>query len=80
MLKRLKNIEDKTDEQLNEKKDSQLGIKSISYIVKEELSEEARNILRKLNNQEKLINYRKLYLKGGNNSEYDFTDYSSLLE
>ena len=82
LLKRLKNIEDKTDDQLKaiENKDSQLGIKSIGYIVKEELSQEAKNILKKLSNQEKIINYKKLYLKGGNNLEYDFTDYKSLLE
>ena len=37
-------------------------------------------MLEKLNNQEKLINYQKRYLKGGNNSEYDFTEYRSLKE
>ena len=35
LLKRLRNIEDKTDKQLNENKDSQLGIKSIGYTIKE---------------------------------------------
>ena len=78
LLKRLKNIEDKTDNQLKENKDNQLGIKSIGYTVKEELSREAKIILEKLNNQEKLINYKKL--KGGSNSEYDFSDYRSLKE
>ena len=77
LLKKLKNIEDKTNNQLKENKDSQLGIKSIGYIVKEELSEEAKNILKKLI---KLINYRKLYSKGGNKPEYDFTEYRTLLE
>ena len=57
LLKRLKNIEDMTDYQLKENKDSQLGIKSIGYTIKEKLSEEAKNMLKKLNNQEKLINY-----------------------
>ena len=82
LLKRLKNIEDKTDNQLKpieDNKDSQLGIKSIGYIVKE-LSQEAKNILKKLIYQEKIINYRKLYFKGDNNSEYDFTEYRPLLE
>ena len=37
-------------------------------------------MLEKLNNQEKLINYQKLYLKGGNNVGYDFSDYRSLKE
>ena len=35
--KRLKIIEDKTDRQLEENKDIQLGIKSISYTVRQEL-------------------------------------------
>ena len=63
-----------------ENKDSQLGIKSIGYTVKEELSQEAKNILKKLNNQEKLINYRKLNFTGGNKTDYDFSDYRSLEE
>ena len=56
LLKRLKNIEGKTDGQLEENKDNQLGIKSIGYTIKEELSQETKNMLEKLNNQEKLIN------------------------
>ena len=59
LLKRLKNIADKTDDRLKENEDSQLGIKSIGYTIKEKLSEEAKNMLEKLNNQEKLINYQK---------------------
>ena len=37
-------------------------------------------MLEKLNNQEKLINYKKLYFKGGNNVDYDFSEYRSLKE
>ena len=80
LLKRLKNIEDKTDKRLNENKNSQVGIKSIGYTVKEELSQEAKNMLEKLNNQEKLINYRKLNFTGGNKTDYDFADYRPLKE
>ena len=56
LLSRLKNIEDKTDRQLEENKDNQLGVKYIGYTAKEELSQEAKDMLEKLNNQEKLIN------------------------
>ena len=38
LLIRLKNIEDKADKQLNEDKDSQLGMKSIGYSVKQKLT------------------------------------------
>ena len=78
LLKRLKNIEDKTNRQLEENKENQLGIKSIGQTVKEELSQEPKNMLEKLNNQEKLINYKKLGFRGGNNKDYDFTNFSSL--
>ena len=57
LLKRLKNIEDKTDRQLEANKDNQLGIKSIGYAINEKLSQEAKNMFEKLNNEEKLINY-----------------------
>ena len=33
LLKKLKNIEDKTDNQLKENKESQLGVKSIGYTI-----------------------------------------------
>ena len=73
LLKILKNIEDKTDKQLNENKHSQLGIKSIGYTDKEE-AKEAKNMLEKLNNQEKLINYKKLGFAGGSKTDYNFSD------
>ena len=63
LLKRLKNIDDKTDNQLKENEDNQLGIKSIGYTVRQELSQEAKNMLEKLNNKEKIINQKKTTIK-----------------
>ena len=80
LLKRLKNIEDKTDNQLKKNKDSQLGAKSIGYTVKQELSQEAKNMLEKLNNKKKLINYQKLGFTRGNKVDYDFINFSLLRE
>ena len=57
-----------------------MGIKYIGYTIKEQLSQEAKNMLEKLNNQEKLVNYKKLYFKGGNKVDYDFTNFISLIE
>ena len=57
LIKRLKNIDDKTDNQLEaikDHKDSQLGVKSIGYIVKE-LSQEAKNILKNLVFKKRLL-------------------------
>ena len=75
MLKRLKDIEDKTDNQLKENKHNQLGIESIGYAIKEGLSQ-GRNMFEKISNQEKLIDHKKLYFRGGN--DYDFTNFSFL--
>ena len=36
--------------------------------------------MEKPNNQEKLINYKKINFKGGNNRDYDFSGCSSLKE
>ena len=55
LLKRLKNIEDKTDRQLKDNKDNQLGIKSIGYTVKKELSQEAKNILKNIITKKSLL-------------------------
>ena len=65
---------------MKENKDSQLDIKSIGCTVRQELSKEVKNMLEKLNNQEKLINYKKLDFTGGNIKDYDFTNFSSLRE
>ena len=60
-----------------ENKDSkQLGIKSVINIFHEELSQEAKNMLIKLNAQEKSIDYKKLIFKRNKNLEFDFRDYS----
>ena len=55
LLKRLKNIEDKTDRQLKDNKDNQLAIKSIGYTVKKELSQEAKNILKNIITKKSLL-------------------------
>ena len=65
---------------MEENKSSQLGIKSIGYTVRQELSQEAKNMLEQLNNQEKLITYKKLGFIGCNKRDYDFTNLSSLRE
>ena len=79
LLKGLKNIEDHS--KINEEsQDNQLGVKSIGYTVKEGLSQEAKNMLEKVNNQEQLIDYRKPYFKGGNNIDYDFSNFRPLKE
>ena len=79
LLKGLKNIGHQS-KIVDENKSSQLGVKYIGYIVKEELSQEAKSVLEKLNNQEKLINYRKINFRGGNNVDYDLSNFRPLRE
>ena len=64
LLKRLKNIEGKNEEQLKmieNRKNNQLDIKSVDDIFDEKLSQEAKNVLSKLSNQEKIIEYKTLF-------------------
>ena len=51
------------------KKDNQLGITSAVTVIDEKLSPEAKKILAKLTNQEKLIKYKWLYFKPNNANE-----------
>ena len=58
LLKKLKNTEDKNEEQLKmieNKESKQLGIKSVINVFGDELSQESKNILYPLSNQEKSI-------------------------
>ena len=80
LLKRLKNIEDKTDNQLKENKDDQLGLKSIGYKFKEGSSQEAKIEFDKIADKGRSINYLKLGFRGGNNKDYDCTNFSTLRE
>ena len=64
-----------------ENKDSkQLGIKSVINIFDEELSQEAKNMLIKLNAEEKIINHKRRGFKRDKNLEYHFRDYKYLKE
>ena len=63
LLKRLKNIEDKADNQLNENKGSQLDIKSIGHDIKKSFSPEGLDAFEAIVNQEKKIDYKYLYMK-----------------
>ena len=73
-MKRLKNSEDKTDNQLKENKGGQLGIKSIGNKFKETLSQKSKE------RKKRSINYLKLRYRGGNKKEYDFTNFIPLRE
>ena len=84
LLKRLKNIEGKTDEQLlaikdsKDNKGSQLGIKSIDYDIKENFSPEGLDAFRKLVDQEKSIDYKYFNMKPNPKKGLDFRMFMTL--
>ena len=65
---------------IENKKDNQLGIKSVTHMLGEELSQEAKHVLVKLSNQEKIINNTKIDFREDNGLEFCFSDYISLKE
>ena len=83
LLKRLKNIKDKNEEQLKmikNKESKQWHIKSVIDVFNDDLSQEGTNILNITSNQEKSINYKRLNSKRNKNLEFDFKDYKSFRE
>ena len=63
-----------------DKKDNQLCIKSAADMIDEKLSAEAKIMLAKLGNKEKLIKYKWIYFRASNVNEFDFREYNSLKE
>ena len=93
LLKRLKNIEDKTDNQLvairdqgdrqiqaiKDQIDKQSVLKSIDYSTKDELPEDVVTVFDDLVKKDKTINYKKLNKELGSN-DHDFTMFSTMGE
>ena len=75
-MKRLKNIEDKNEEQLKAIKNKTGNIKEVTNFVKETWSLKAKEI--KI--VQKDVDYRKLKIRDGNNITYDFSDYKTFKE
>ena len=78
LLKKLKNIEDKNEQLLKIKNKTE--IKEVTDFVKEPLSLEAKALIEEIRIIQKDVNYKKLTIKGGNNVEYDFSDFKTFNE
>ena len=63
LLKRLKNIEDKTDKQLEENKDNQLGVKSLVIQLKKNYRKKHKTHLKNLIIKKSLLTIENLILK-----------------
>ena len=80
LLKRLKNIEDKSEKPLELKNKANENIKEVTDFVNQPLSFEAKELIEEIKNIQKDVDYRKLKLRGGNNVDYDFSDYKTFKE
>ena len=79
LLKNLKNIEDK-NEQLLEIKQQTENIKEITDSVEEPLSPEANALIGEIRAIQKVSNSKKLKIVDGKKEEHDFTDYKTFNE
>ena len=78
LLKNLKNIEDKSEDQLKATKDKAEDIKEVSYFVEEPVSLEANALTEEVKIIRKDDDYKKLKIIGGKNDTYDFSDFNTL--
>ena len=80
LLKRLKNIEDKNEKPLEVKNKANENIKEVTDFVDQPLSFEAKELIEEIKAIQKDVDYRKLKIKGGNNVDYDFSNYKKFKE
>ena len=79
-LKRLKNIEDKSEEQLKAINSKNKNIKEVTDFVKEPLSLEAKGLIEEIRIIQKDVDYRKFKITGSNKTTYDLSDYKTFKE
>ena len=80
LLKRLKNIEDKNEQQLETIKNKTENIKEVNNFVEEFLSLKAKTLIEEIRSIQKDDDYRKLKITGDNNVTHDFSDYKIFKE
>ena len=74
LLRRLKNIEDKNEEQLKIIKNKTANIKEVTGFFEEPLSLEAQALIEEIRITQTDVDYRKLKFRGGNNATYNFSN------
>ena len=77
VLKRLKNIEDKNKV---ENKVKNKNIVEVTDFVDQPLNSKAKELINEIKTIQKNADYRKLKIRGGNNADYDFSDYKTFKE
>ena len=80
LLKRLKNIEDKSEEKLKAIKIKNENMKEVTDFAKEPLSLEAKALIEEMKIIQRDVDYRKLKIIGVNGVPYNFRDYKTFKE
>ena len=80
LLKRLKYIEDKNEEQLKATKNKTEHIKELTDFVDEPSSLKEKGLIEEIKIIQKDVDYRKLKTTGSNKITYDFSDYKTFKE
>ena len=80
LLKRLKNIEVKNEKLIEVKSKVEGKIKEVTDFVDQPLRFEAKWLIEDIKNIQKIVDYKKLKIRGGNNVDYDFSDYKIFKE
>ena len=78
LFKRLKNIEEKNEKLLEVKNKTEENIKVVNDFIDHPLSLEAEKLIEEIRAIQKNVGYKKLKIRGGNNVEYEFSDYKTL--
>ena len=76
VLKRLKNIEDTNKVNKVKNKD----IIEVKDFVDQPLNSKAKELITEIKTIQKNVDYRKLKIRGGNNVDFDFSDYKTFKE
>ena len=79
LFKRIKNIEDKNEELLKAKNKTE-NIEEVTDFVDQPLNLEAKELIEEIRVIQKDVDYRKLEIRGDNNTDYDFSDYKTFKE
>ena len=80
LFKRLKSIKDKDEKLLEVKNKTEENIKEVTDFVDQPLSFEAKELIEEIKNIQKDLDYKKLKIRGGNNVDYNFSDYKTFKE
>ena len=79
LFKRIKNIEDKNEELLKAKNKTE-NIEEVTDFVDQPLNLEAKELIEEIRVIQKDVDYRKLEIRGDNNTDYDVSDYKTFKE